>query len=252
MLRLCLALILGASTAHAEAKVRIAAAANLVHVIEVLTAEFQKAHPRTTTEVTLGASGSLVAQITHGAPFDIFLSADMAYPQALIANDRAVASSLTLFAIGRLVLWTTNPQLELTIPEAVLADPRIHHIALAHPKTAPYGRAALETIERLHLASALRSKLVIGENVSQAAQFVASGNADLGFVSLSLVLAPQLKNRGQWIEVPQAWHTPLTQGAVITHEGASNPSARDFLLFIQGPAARKIFARFGYHVPAQP
>lgn len=252
MLRFCLALILSVATAQAETKVRIAAAANLVHVIEALATEFQNENSGVIVEVTLGASGSLVAQITHGAPFDIFLSADMDYPRALIANDQADAASLTPFATGRLVLWTTNPQIHLTTPDAALTDSRVRHIAIANPDTAPYGSAALETLEKLNLASELRTKIVIGENVSQAAQFVASGNADLGFVALSLVLAPQLKESGQWIEVPAAWHTPLIQGAVITNKGSANPSAQEFLTFLQGPSARKIFARFGYHVPAQP
>ena len=252
MLRFCLALILSAATAQAETKVRIAAAANLAHVIEALTTEFQNVNPHTVTEVTLGASGSLVAQITHGAPFDIFLSADMDYPRALIATNQAEATSLTPFAIGRLVLWTTNPQIKLADPESALTDSRVRRIAIAHPDTAPYGRAALETFAKLNLTTELRPKIVIGENVSQAAQFVASGNADLGFVALSMVLAPQLKDSGQWTEVPAAWHTPIIQGAVITKQGATNPAARNFLIFLQEPAARKIFARFGYHVPAHP
>ena len=252
MLRFCLALILSAATAQAENKVRIAAAANLAHVIEALTAEFQTANPDTKAETSLGASGSLVAQITHGAPFDVFLSADMDYPRALSANNQADAASLTPFAIGRLVLWTTNSQIKLIDPESALTDSHVRRIAIAHPDTAPYGSAALETLEKLNLTSKLRPKIVIGENVSQVAQFVASGNADLGFVALSLVLAPQLRDRGQWIEVPATWHTPIIQGAVITKKGTTNPKALLFLTFLQSPEARKIFARFGYHVPAQP
>jgi len=252
MLRFCLALILSAATAQAGTKVRIAAAANLAQVIEVLATEFQNANPGAITEVTLGASGSLVAQITHGAPFDIFLSADMDYPRALIANDQVHSTSLTPFAIGRLVLWTTNSQIQLTTLEAALTDSRVRHIAIANPDTAPYGRAARETLAKLLLASALRTKIVIGENVSHAAQFVASGNAELGFVALSIVIAPQLENSGQWIEVPAAWHTPLIQGAVITNQGTANPLAGEFLTFLQGSVARKIFARFGYRVPALP
>lgn len=251
MLRFCLFLCLSVASAQAETKLRIAAAANLVHVIEVLAVEFQNAHPGVTTEVTLGASGSLVAQIAHGAPYDVFLSADMNYPQALIANGHADVSSLTPFATGRLVLWTTNDKIPLTVPESSLSDPSVYRIAMANPDTAPYGRAALEVLKELNLLSKLRPKLVIGENISQATQFVASGNADLGFVALSLVLSPQLKNSGQWIEIPSTWHKPLLQGAVITQQGTKNPLARNFLLFLQGPTAGKIFARFGYLVPAQ-
>jgi molybdate transport system substrate-binding protein len=176
----------------------------------------------------------------------------MDYPRTLITNDQADATSLTPFAIGRLVLWTTNPRIKLADPMTALTNSRVRHIAIAHLQTAPYGRAALQALAKLNLTSKLRPKFVIGENISQAAQFVASGNADLGFVAMSLVLAPQLKDSGQWIEVPAAWHTPIIQGAVITKQGVANPASRKFLAFLQAPVARKIIAGFGYHVPAHP
>ncbi len=252
MLRFCLVLFLGVITAQAGSNLHIAAAANLAHVIEPLTTAFQNEQPDATTKVTLGSSGSLVAQITHGAPFDIFLSADKDYPRSLIANDHAIESSLTPFANGRLVLWTTNPKIQLSEPKAAIIDPHLHRIALANPDTAPFGRAAREVITKLNLTETLSAKLIIGENVSQAVHFVATGNADLGFVAMSLVLAPPLKDQGHWIEIPDSWHAPLTQCAVITKHGEQSHSAKNFLNFLQSPAARKIFARHGYHVPSQP
>lgn len=252
MLRFCIALFLGAATAHASNKVTIATAANLVHAIDALTSVFQDTNPGVKVEVTIGSSGNLVAQITHGAPFDLFLSADLEYPQALIATGHADATSLTPFAMGRLVLWTTKHNFQFTDIAIALRDPRVLKVAVAHMTTAPYGRAARQSLDQLNLWPDLRSQIVVGENISQTAQFVASGNADLGFVALSLVRSPQLKDQGIWIEVPAHLHKPLTQGAVLTNRGTHNPNARKFLAFLQDDEARKIFARYGYDVPTSP
>ena len=252
MLRFCLALCLSVATAHAEHKVGIAAAANLVHTIDALKSAFLTAHPGVKVDITIGSSGNLVAQITHGAPFDLFLSADLEYPQALIATGHADAASLTPFATGRLVLWTAKPDFKITDLATALLDPSVHKIAVANMTTAPYGRATRQSLDRLELRSILQSQIVTGENVSQTAQFVASGNADLGFVSLSLVRSPQLEGQGTWIEVPAHLHEPLTQGAVLTKQGTLNPSAQRFLAFLQSPEARKVFARYGYDAPTSP
>jgi molybdate transport system substrate-binding protein len=252
MLRFCLALFLGSATAQADDKVTIAVAANLVHTIDALTSAFQAEQPNVKVEVTIGSSGNLVAQITHGAPFDLFLSADLEYPQALIDSGAADATNLTPFATGRLVLWTTRANIQFPDVATALRDTRVHEIAVAHMTTAPYGRAAKQTLEKLNLWEELQSQIVVGENISQTAQFVASGNADLGFVALSLVLSPQLEGKGTWIEVPAHLHAPLTQGAVLTNRGARNNNARSFLTFLQSAEARKVFARYGYAVPTSP
>ncbi len=221
-------------------------------VFESLIDDFKCLNSNAELVMVSGSSGKIYAQIKHGAPFDIFLSANMEYPEALIANDQAEASSLMPFATGPLLLWTTHDKINFNDHEASLSDTRVHRIALANADTAPYGSAALEVLKKLNLFSRLRAKFVIGENVSQAAQFFASGNAEVGFVALSLVLAPQLKNRGQWIKVPLAWHRPLIQGAVMTKRGTQNPLARDFLSFLQGPVSRNILTRYGYEVPTHP
>jgi len=252
MLRFFLTFIVGTLTVQARGKVTIAAAANLVHTIDVVEAAFRTQHPEIEIVVVIASSGSLVAQITHGAPFDVFLSADLDYPQALIKSGHAVADSLTPFAVGQLVLWTTNPDLPIDKLVHALRDPAMHKLAIAHPSTAPYGRAAQQTLESLHLWQALQPKLVIGENISQAAQFVGSGNADAGFIARSLVMSPTLAGQGRWIEVHADLHQPLTQGAVLTLRGADNPSAREFLIFLLSEETRKVFARQGYGVPISP
>jgi len=230
-------------------KVSVAAASNLVHVLADVVAAFEKSTPDATVTTVTGASGSLVAQIRNGAPFDVFLSADVDYPQALVASGHAAASTLTPFAVGRLVLWTTKTDLVLENLPAVLRSPSVRKIAIANTDTAPYGRAARQSLEKLGLWSEAQPKIVIGENITQTAQFVQTGHADAGLVALSLVLAPNLKDRGQWIEIPRDHYASLDQVAVLTRRGESNPAARHFLAFLRSAPARELFLRYGYAVP---
>jgi len=242
--------MLAAASMSAKETVRIAASANLVFALDEICAAFQAERPEVKVESVIGSSGNLVAQIAHGAPYDIFLSADMEYPLALIKNGHADAASLTPFATGRLVLWTTRADLPMAELGSVLHYARMRKLAIANPDTAPYGRAARQTLEKLELWDAMQSHLVMGENISQTAQFVASGNADAGLVALSLVLSAKQQNSGNWLVVPENFHEPLTQGAVLTKRGTANPTARAFLTFILSDKARKIFAQYGYGVPA--
>ena len=234
-------------SAH-ERPLSVAAAANLVYVLDALNTAFLHGEPQTKVTVAMGASGNLVAQIRHGAPYDVFLSADLAYPSSLIASGDAEAKSLITFATGRLVLWTTQPNVNFSSLTAALEDPAIRKLAMANPDTAPYGQAAKQALEHLGAWSKLKGKLVLGENITQTAQFVETGNADAGLVALSLVLSPKLKNRGRWIEVPNDAHAPLAQGAVMTRRGANNPVAQRYLDFLQSKTARKVFGEYGYAV----
>ena len=227
----------------------VAAAANLVYVLDPLNAEFGRAHPEIKVTRSIGASGSLVAQIEHGAPYDVFLSADLRFAQTLVQAGGGEAASLRPFAVGRLVLWTTRPGLVIDSVAALVRDPAVRRLAIANPRTAPYGLAALEVLAQLQLTALAQPKLVQGENISQTAEFVETGNADAGFVALSLVLAPTLKDRGHWLEVPAALYSPLTQAAVITRQGRDNPAARAYLEFLTSPAAEVILERFGYLPP---
>lgn len=248
-MRLGLILLLLPLSVTAAEKLSVAAAANLIYTLEALKLEFRKAEPATDVTVITGASGSLVAQIQNGAPFDVFLSADLEYPEKLVSLGLADRASLTPFAVGRLVLWTTRPGIDVSSLAAVVRDPRTQKIAVANLTTAPYGMAAREALTRLGLWAEAEPKIVIGENITQTAQFVETGNADAGFVAMSLVLSPRLANQGRWQEVDATLHSPLTQGAVITRRGERNPAAARFLRFLRGPEARVIFERFGYRVP---
>ena len=262
--RLLLVLVLGPwslvlPAAASAPAVSLAAASDLISCLDALNAAFlQIENPKskienpTTLTVVTGSSGNFFAQIKNGAPYDIFLSADLSYPRALIDARLADPASLTPYAIGRLVLWTTRTDLALTDLATTLRDPRVKKFAIANPAHAPYGRAAQQTLASLGLSAAAAPKLVLGENIAQTAQFVQSGNADSGLVALSLVLSPTLRERGHWQEIPATLHAPLEQAAVLTTRGAANPAAARYLVFLRSPAARKIFERFGFVLPTEP
>jgi molybdate transport system substrate-binding protein len=235
--------------AFAGDKLFIAAAANFVYVLDPLNVQFRKLEPDTEVTVTTGSSGNLVAQITNGAPYDLFLSADMSFPEALIKSGYGEKESLTRFAVGRLVLWTTKPGLKLSSVANTVRSPAVQKLAIANVETAPYGRAAKEALVKLGVWTSVEPKVVTGENITQTAQFVETGNADAGFVAMSLVLSPKLKTKGVWIEVPSELYAPLDHGAVITKHGRDNAAAKRYLLFLHSAEAKEIFARFGYRVP---
>ncbi len=233
-------------------RVSIAAASDLVFCLEALHAEFIKAEPGTVMQVATGSSGNFHAQIRNGAPYDVFLSADLRYPRALITAGAADESSLTLYAIGRIVVWTLRPDLDLESLASIVRNPLVRRFAIANPDHAPYGLAAHQALEASGLLNEVRPRLVLGENISQTAQFVQTGNADAGIVAMSLVLAPALAGQGRWMELPADLHAPLEQGAVLTTRGAANPAARRYLEFLRSPAARAIFERYGFRLPAAP
>ncbi len=246
----CLALgLFTAVAARGAGQLSIAAAANLSYALEEINAEFGKAEPGVRVTTAYGASGSLVAQIGNGAPYDVFLSADLGFAQALARAGQAEAASLTPFAVGRIVLWTVKPGVELSTVASVVRSPSVKTLAIANTESAPYGRGALQALRKLGLWDEARPKLVTAEDISQAAGFVETGNADAGFVALSQVLSPRLRGRGRWIEVPAGLYDPLVQGAVITARGRDNPESARFLSFLRGGAARAVLERFGYGAP---
>jgi molybdate transport system substrate-binding protein len=236
----------------AHGALSVAAAANLVYALDALDAEFAKADPGVTVTSATGASGSLVAQIEHGAPYDIFLSADPDFPRALVKAGQGGAGSLTAFAVGRLVLWTTETGVDVSDISAAVRSLTVKKLAIANVTTAPFGKAAKEALEKLGAWDDVQHKLVVGENISQAAQFVDTGNADAGFVALSIVVSPKLKDKGRWTEVPAVLYGSLEQCAVITAHGSANPAAARYIAFLQSPAARAILVKFGYGIPAGP
>jgi molybdate transport system substrate-binding protein len=242
-------LLAAACSCAAAEHVAVAAAANLVYVLEPLNVEFAMGNPGVDVRSEIGASGSLVAQISNGAPYDVFLSADMEYPKKLVQAGGAEASSLVTFAVGKLALWTMRPGLDVSSVESVVRNPAVVKLAIANPSLAPYGRAAEGVLAKLGLTDVAKSKLVFGENITQTAQYVSSGNADAGFVALSLILSPNLKDKGRWLEISPGLYDPIAQGGVLTTRGAANPAARRYLAFLTTPAARKVFAQFGYGPP---
>lgn len=254
LLRFCLlaALLVCALSRDALGKsaVSVAAAANLVYALESLNTEFKRLHPDVTLTTATGASGSLFAQIKNGAPFDVFLSADTDYPRELIQQNLGDPASLRIFATGRLVLWTTRESLDIADPGAVARNASVKKLALAQPRTAPYGRAAQAALEKLGAWTAIQPRLVVGENITQTAQFVETGNADAGFVAMSIVLSPRLAGKGRWSEVsPELYASvPLDHVAVLTLRGAKNSDAQRYLDFLGSEPARKILREFGYGV----
>jgi molybdate transport system substrate-binding protein len=249
VLGICLGLAAAVAARGAEA-LSVAAAANLTYALRDLNAEFVRISPGVDVTVAIGASGSLVAQIGNGAPYDVFLSADLGFAEALVRTGHADSGGLTPFAVGRLVVWTVKPGLDVSDVAALVRSPAVRAIAIANADSAPYGRAARQALTRLGLWADALPKLVTAENVSQATQFVETGNADAGFVALSAVVSPELAGRGRWTEVPAALYEPLTQVAVITTGGSRNPQSARYVAFLCGDAARGILGRFGYAAPA--
>jgi molybdate transport system substrate-binding protein len=239
-----------AIVARAEpAPLTIAAAANLSDCIAAIDAEFLKHNPDAQLKVSTGSSGNFYAQIRNGAPYDVFVSADMDYPKRLAADGQARPETLRLYAYGQLVLWTMRDDVDLSRGLAVLTTPAVRTIAIANPDVAPYGRAAQAALEKAGLWESVRAKLVRGENISQTAQFVQSGNADAGFVALSLLKSPATLGLGRIYLLPAGSHPPLEQGAIVTQHGADNPLAKRYLDFLGSPAARTIFSAYGYTLP---
>lgn len=228
---------------------RIAAASDLTFVAPELNRLFSKVHPGHTAETILGASGTLVAQIRNGAPFDLFLSADRQYPEALVAAGMAGSNSITHYANGRVILWTTRPGLDPSIGLSILKDPAVRRLAIANPLHAPYGRAARDILQRSELWSSWSNRVVLGETVAQAAQWVESGTIDVGLVSRSWVKAPRAGELGRWWEVPTGFHAPLEQVAVVTRYGESHPGAELYRNLLRSQAAIELLERFGFDVP---
>lgn len=231
--------------------ITIAAASDLALCLDDLNSVFNAVHPGVVCKVSIGSSGNFFNQIQHDAPFDVFLSADKNYPQKLIQAGKAEAATLTTYAVGRLVLWTMHTNLDIGAGLAVLTNAAVRKIAIANPDLAPYGRAARAVLQNAGLWDSLQPKIVQGENIAQTAQFVRTANADAGFVALSFVSAPQMHGVGVWWLVPETMHPRLEQAAVLTTQGAANPAAREYLDFLRSPAARAVFDRFGFRLPAK-
>lgn len=242
-LSIVLSLILTATPALA-AEVKVAVAANFAEPAKEIAAQF-KARTGHDAVLSFGSSGQFYAQIANGAPFQVFLSADRERPEKAEAEGLAVAGSRFTYAVGRLVLYSKTPGL-VDGKGVVLKTGRFNKIAIADPKTAPYGLAAVETIKALKVYDALAPKLVQGASITQAYQFVDTGAAELGFVALSQVIGA--KGGSRWT-VPAADHTPIDQQAALLKTGAGNPAATAFMGFLKGAEAKAIVRKYGYEAP---
>ncbi len=260
MLRTCLRALAHVTTIFAAAlcvnaaaaEVRVAVAANFAAPLAALAPGFASSSGHS-LKVSTGATGKFYTQILAGAPFDVLLAADQATPTKLSQAGLAVAASQFSYATGRLVLWSATPGL-VDAHGVVLGRGKFQYLALANPRTAPYGRAATQVLKSLALLETLRPKWVVGESVAQAYQFVATGNAELGFVALSQLPlkqgSPDATLAGSFWLVPASLHEPIRQDAVLLKSGANNPAAAEFLAYLKTDAARRVLQDFGYGLSA--
>jgi len=244
----CLGLAVWLSGASAwAAEVQVAVAANFAGPLKTLAEAFQKKTGHSVV-ASSGATGKLYAQVKNGAPFEVLLSADDKTPTTLETEGLALAGTRFTYAIGKLVLFSSKPDF-VDGAGAVLKAGKFSHLAIANPKTAPYGAAAIAALTQLKLLDALRPRFVEGENIAQTLQFVESGNAELGFVAWSQVLDKGKPRAGSYWLVPESLYPEIRQDAVALKTGEKNPAVAAFLGFLKSDAARKIIAESGYALP---
>ena len=244
-------LLITAATAAVADQIVVAAASDLNFALRDIAARFER-ETGNKVVLTFGSSGNFFTAIQNGAPYDLYFSADSEYPQKLQAAGLAAPDSLYEYGAGKLVIWMpqTSP-LDLKQGVSVLLDPRVRTIAIANPAHAPYGRAAVAAMQSTGVYDRLKDKLVIGENISQAAQFVQTGNADAGLLALSLALSPSMKSSGRYIEVPQASYPQLRQAAIVLKSSKKQTLARQFLDYIKKPQSAEILRDYGFAVPSR-
>jgi molybdate transport system substrate-binding protein len=243
-----LAMGLGGTT---RGELLIAAASDLRFALDELVAEFNKANPITQPKAIYGSSGNFYAQIMNDAPFDLFLSADAAYPRQLIGAGKGKQADLFLYAVGRLVVWVpkASPIKVEQLGIKALLDPAVKKIAIANPEHAPYGRAAVAAMKKLGVYEEVASRLVLGENIAQTAQFVESGNAQIGIIAYSLAVAPKMKANGRFWEVPQDAFPRLEQAGLVLSSAKNAEGAREFRKFMTGPGGQEILKKYGFILP---
>lgn len=226
-------------------QVQVAVAANFVPAFKDIVAQFEKQSGHT-VHVSAGSSGKFYAQIKNGAPFEVFLSADDERPKVLEEEGFGVKGTRFTYAVGRLVLWSLDSA--LVTGEETLKSGVFKHLAIANPKTAPYGAAAMQTMMKLGVWETLQPRIVMGENIGQTSGFLESGNAEVGFLALSQVLDEKLKGKGSRWEVPESLHEPIRQDAVLLTKGQDNPAAKALLEFLRNAQTRSVIERYGYQV----
>jgi len=240
---LSLAWLLWSIPLHAE-EVRVAAASDLNFAMKEIIPEFER-DTGYRVRLTQGSSGNFYAQIVNGAPFDVFLSADLTYPRRLEQAGQAVAGSTFVYGVGRIALWVPNRSplnLDKFGMQALIGS-SVKKIAIANPEHAPYGRAAIAAMERANVLDQAKNRLVLGENISQAAQFVQSGSADIGVIALSIALSDPMRNAGRYWLIPPDTYPRMEQAAVLVKPGTA---ARAFCEWLRGAKARKVLEKYGF------
>jgi molybdate transport system substrate-binding protein len=235
---------------NSASELTIAAAADLSSALKDIGDTFEK-NTGIHLRLSFGASGALTQQIENGAPFDLFFSADMGYPQQLIKDNQAESSSLYEYAVGKLVLWVPlDSPLDVERKGIqVLLDPSVKKISIANPQHAPYGRAAVEALKHADLYDRLSNRFVIGENISQAAQFVESGNTQAGFVALAHAAAPSMQGKGKYWIVPVDYYSELAQGVVIVSHSSHKKEAEQFLQYFKTKPVSEALQKYGFTIP---
>ena len=230
----------------AAEEITVAAAADLQFALKDISARFEQ-QTGNKVGLTFGSSGNFFAQIQNGAPFDVFFSADLDYPKKLEAAGQAEPNTFYQYATGKIVLWVRNDsKLDLNKGLAVLLDPSVNKISIANPAHAPYGRAAMAALDHEKLTEKLEDKFVLGENVSQATQFVESGSAEAGIIALSLAVAPAMKEKGRYVEVPAEFYPPLQQGCVVLASSKKKAVAGAFVEFLKKPETVELLKGYGF------
>lgn len=246
LLAWCLCVFLSTTVTPAFAEqALVAVASNFIPPFREIAIEFEAASGHT-LRVAAGSSGNFYSQIKNGAPFDLFLSADMERPKLLEDEGLGVKESRFTYAIGRLVLWSPNP--DFVKGEQTLRSEHFKHVAIANPKTAPYGIAAIQTMQKLRVWENVQPRIVMGENLGQTMGFIESGNAQLGFVALSQVLDPKIKGIGSRWDVPKHLHEPIKQDAILLTKGNDNAAAKALMEFLRSLKAQAIIERYGYEL----
>lgn len=242
---LFIVVLLSTNPFFAQEKTTIVVAANLKTAMDSIAKVYQQKNPADNIQILYGASGKFYEQIANGAPFDVFFSADMSFPTKL-KESRFAISTVKLYAIGRLAIWSKKIDPNTQKMNSLL-DPKVKKISIANPVTAPYGTKAVESMKRNKIYNSVKDNLVYGENIAQAAQFVAFGAADIGIIALSDVLSPAMKKeRGKYYIIPQESHAPLEQGCVILKHGKGNTTALKFYDYISSDKAKAILKYYGY------
>jgi molybdate transport system substrate-binding protein len=243
-------LIMSALTGSLMAQeISVAAAADLQFALRDVASRFEK-ETGSKVQIVFGSSGNFFAQIQSGAPFDVFFSADVEYPKKLEEAGLGDPGSIYQYATGKIVLWTRRESgLDLKDGLKVVLDPRVKKVAIANPQHAPYGRAAVAALQHESLYEKVKDKLVFGENVSQAAQFADSGNAEVGIIALALAVAPAMRDRGKYVEVPTDFYLPLRQACVVLKGSLKKAAAQAFVDFLKKPEIVELMRSYGFSQP---